>query len=159
MPQMQLPIFPEGVEPITHELAVQKGDGRVVYFNGSMPIFSHDEKDLGSFWMITSQFCVQGNCRQVDIQRVFGVKAVTMKRQVKRYREEGPKVFFRKKGCRGAPVLRPSILIRAQEALDAEKGVTEIATELGVKPDTLRKAIGDGRLKRPRVEEGKKTLR
>lgn len=116
MPQAQLPLFPEGVEHITSELAVQKADGRVTYFNGSMPIFSHDEKDLASFRMITSQFCAQGTCRQVDIQRVFGVTAVSMKRQVKRYREAGPKAFFREPARRGAPVMTPAVGTRGAAA-------------------------------------------
>ncbi|MCG6867267.1 MAG: hypothetical protein LJE91_00625 [Gammaproteobacteria bacterium] len=42
MPQIQLPIFPEGVTPITAVLAFGKRDGRVTYFNGSMPVFVHD---------------------------------------------------------------------------------------------------------------------
>jgi hypothetical protein len=40
MPQMQLPFFPEGVTHITPLLAFRKEDGRVVYFNGSMPVFA-----------------------------------------------------------------------------------------------------------------------
>ena len=48
MPQIQLPIFPEGVTPITPLLAFSKQDGRVTYFNGSMPVFVHDEEDLAS---------------------------------------------------------------------------------------------------------------
>ena len=40
MPQMQLPFFPDGVEHITAELAFEKRDGQVTYFNGHMPVFS-----------------------------------------------------------------------------------------------------------------------
>lgn len=65
MPQMQLPIFPEGVTHITPELAFKKEGGRVTYLNGSMPVFAHDEKDIRTFRMITSQFCVNGNAKQV----------------------------------------------------------------------------------------------
>ena len=38
MPQIQLPIFPQGVTYITALLAFSKQDGRVTYFNGSMPV-------------------------------------------------------------------------------------------------------------------------
>lgn len=158
MPQMQLPIFPDSVAHITNELAVQKGGGRIIYFNGSMPIFSHAEKDTASFWMITSQFCEQGICNQVDIIRVFGVSPTTMKRKVKRYREEGPKGFFRGKGSRGATVLIPCRIEQAQEGLDRGRSIQEIATEMGIKPDTLRKAIQDGRLYRLSNEEEKKDV-
>ena len=47
MPQTQLPFFPEGVTHITPLLAFRKEDGRVTYFNGSMPVFVHEEADLG----------------------------------------------------------------------------------------------------------------
>ena len=39
MPQLQFPIFPEGVTNITPELAFMKKEGRVTYFNGQMPLF------------------------------------------------------------------------------------------------------------------------
>src|SRR3989339_1947383 len=94
MPQMQLPIFPEGVCHITDQLAVKKEDGRVVYFNGHMPVFTHGEEDIASFRMITSQFYVNGTVEQVDISRIFGVTKGSVKRAVKLYREKGPKGFF-----------------------------------------------------------------
>ena len=34
MPQLQLPLFPEGVTHLTPELAFVKKDGRVTYFTG-----------------------------------------------------------------------------------------------------------------------------
>jgi hypothetical protein len=63
MPQIQLPIFPEGVTPITAVLAFSKRDGRVTYFNGSMPVFVHAEENRASFQMITAQFCCQRQCQ------------------------------------------------------------------------------------------------
>ena len=52
MPQIQLPMFPEGVTHITSVLAFEKRDGRVTYFNGMMPVFSHDERDVQTFRMM-----------------------------------------------------------------------------------------------------------
>jgi transposase len=40
--------------------------------------------------MITAQFCVNGNAKQMDIVRAFGVTKISVKRAVKRYREQGP---------------------------------------------------------------------
>jgi hypothetical protein len=45
-------------------------DGQVTYFNGHMPVFSHAETDIATFRMITSQFCVTGHVKQIDIIRV-----------------------------------------------------------------------------------------
>jgi hypothetical protein len=41
MPQLQLPMFPVGVTPVTALLAFIKEDGNITYFNGSLPVFSH----------------------------------------------------------------------------------------------------------------------
>ena len=69
-------------------LAFSKQDGRVTYFNGSMPVFVHEEDDQASFQMITAQFCVNGNAKQADIVRAFGVTKISLKRAVKRSRED-----------------------------------------------------------------------
>jgi hypothetical protein len=54
MPQLQLLMFPNGVTHITSELAFEKKDGQVTYFNGHMPVFTHAEKDIATFRMISS---------------------------------------------------------------------------------------------------------
>jgi hypothetical protein len=106
MPQMQLPFFPEGVTPITALLAFRNEGGQVVYFNGSMPVFVHDQTDVASFRMITAQFCVNGNATQAEVARAFGVAKISLKRAVKRYRADGPKGFHRPRKGRG-PALDP----------------------------------------------------
>ena len=148
MPQMQLPIFPHGVTEITNELAFKKESGSVVYFNGQMPVFVHDELDIQTFRMITAQFCVNGNAKQTEIARAFGISVIGVKRAVKKYRESGPAGFYERPPTRGAPVLTPDVLARAQAGLDAGRNVKEIAENLGLKSDTLKKAVSDGRLKK-----------
>jgi hypothetical protein len=125
MPQRQLPIFPEGVTEITNELAVKKEAGRVIYFNGHMPVFIHAEDDIASFRMITSQFCVNGSATQADIIRAFGVTSISVKRGVKRYREQGPKGFFEPRKTRKATVLTAPILAKAQALFDEGCSVAE----------------------------------
>ena len=46
MPQVQLPIYPDGLTPITSEVAFQRDKGKVYYFNGHLPVFVHEERDL-----------------------------------------------------------------------------------------------------------------
>ena len=87
MPQLHLPMFPAGVTHITDELAFERRDGRIAYFNGHMPVFVHGEDDVATFRMITSQFCVSGYTKQSDIIRAFGVTSISVKRAVKLYRE------------------------------------------------------------------------
>ena len=155
MPQMHLPFFPDGVEHITSELAFEKKDGQVTYFNGHMPVFIHAEDDVATFRMITAQFCVNGNAKQADIARAFGVTLISVKRAVKRYREKGVAGFYQEPNRRGPAVLTPEVLAQAQRLLDEGLETSEIADQLGVKRNTLAKAIGAGRLHKPAK---KKTL-
>ncbi len=146
MPQMQFPFFPEGVTHITSLLAFSKQEGRVTYFNGDMPVFAHDVEDIDSFRMITAQFCVNGNTKQIDIIRVFGISKISIKRAVKLYREAGVKGFYAKRKTRGPAVLTPPVLEQAQQLLDKELETPEVADRLGIKRDTLSKAVRAGRL-------------
>lgn len=148
MPQIQLPFFPEGVTHITPLLAFGVEDGRITYFNGSMPVFVHDQGDLASFRMITAQFCVTGNAKQCEVAQAFGIPKITIKRAVKLYREAGPKGFYRPRQTRGAAVLTAPVLAQAQQLLDEGLEPREVAERLGIKPDTLSKAVRVGRLHR-----------
>jgi transposase-like protein len=147
VPQITLPIFPDGVVHLSPELAVAKRDGQVTYFNGSMPVFTHDEDDIRTFQMITSQFCVNGIVKLADVARVFGVTPISVKRSVKRYRELGPRGFYATKATRGPGVLTPEVINSAQELLDDGKTVPQVAEQLSLKADTVRKAVRDNRLR------------
>jgi len=149
MPQMQLPFFPEGVTHITALLAFRKEAGRVTYFNGDMPVFVHEAADVESFRMITAQFCVNGNATQAEISRAFGVSKISLKRAVKLYREQGPKGFYTPRKRRGPAVLTPPVLAEAQRLLDEGLEPPEVADRLGVKRNTLSKAVRAGRLHKP----------
>jgi len=149
MPQMHLPFFPDGVEHITSELAFEKKDGQVTYFNGHMPVFIHAEGDIATFRMITAQFCLNGNAKQADISRAFGITLISVKRAVKLYREKGVAGFYEKPKPRGPAVLTAVVLKEAQERLDEGLETSEVAEQLAVKRDTLAKAIGAGRLHKP----------
>jgi len=148
MPQIQLPFFPEGVTHITPLLGFCVEDGRVTYFNGSMPVFAHDRDDVATFRMVTAQFCVNGNARQAEIAKVFGIPKVTVKRAVKRYREEGPRGFYVPCKTRGAAVLTPDVLAEAQGLLDEGLETVDVARRLEILPDTLSKAVRAGRLRK-----------
>jgi transposase-like protein len=146
MPQLQLPMFPVGVTPITSLLAFIKEDGNITYFNGSLPVFSHQEEDTRSFQMITAQFCVNGHTQQAEIARAFGVTKISVKRSVKRYREDGPGGFYNPKKRRGAAKLTLPVIEQIQQLLNEHEEVADIAIKFDIKPDTLSKAIRAGRL-------------
>ncbi|MGB5833156.1 MAG: hypothetical protein WBG92_14340 [Thiohalocapsa sp.] len=74
---------------------------------------------------------------------------ISLKRAVKRYRKDGPKGFYTARKRRGPAVLTPSVLVEAQQLLDAGLETPEVAERLGVKRDTLSKAVRAGRLHKP----------
>jgi hypothetical protein len=148
MPQVQLPLFPSGTTLITPELAFERRDNQVVYFNGHLPVFTHGVEDLSSFRMFTSQLIVNGTASQMQIVKAFGVPLVTVKRGVKRYRQGGAKPFFSPPAKRVGHRLTPERLGQAQQLMDEGRSVPEVSRELGVLGSTLHKAIGHGRLRR-----------
>ena len=158
MPQVQLPLFPSGTTLITPELAFERRDNQVVYFNGHLPVFTHGVEDLGSFRMFTSQLIVNGTASQGEIVKAFGVPLVTVKRGVKRYRQGGAKLFFTPPVKRTGHKLTPERLELAQQLLDEGRSVAEVGRELGVLGSTLHKAIDHGRL-RQALKKSPRSLR
>jgi hypothetical protein len=154
VPQLQLPIFPEGMTQLSVELAFQRKDGWVYYVHGMAPVFQHEAKDVAAFRLFTSQLVVQGVVKEADIVRVFGVPRITVMRAVKLYREQGPKGFFKERGVRSAGVLKGETHQKVQGLLDAGKSVPEVGRELKLLPNTLHKAIRQGRLHRVRGGAG-----
>lgn len=146
MPQLHLPIFPIGVTTINSHLAFECRDGKVTYFFGGHPVFIHEEGDLQNFRMITSQFIVTGNAKSSEIITCFGLPAATVKRYTKLYREKGPSGFFQTPVRRGPAVLTPEVLEKAQTLLDEGQSRSDVAESVGVKVNTLSKAIHAGRL-------------
>jgi hypothetical protein len=104
MPQMQLPIFQTGVHHITANLGYQREGDDIVYLHGMMPVFLHHCDDTASFKMIVSQFYLNGNAKQAELVRVFGIQPLALKRWVKKYREGGPSAFFQTRRKRRAPL-------------------------------------------------------
>lgn len=148
MPQLQLPIFPASCTAITNELAFEQRDGTVYYFNGHLPVFSHQADDIASFRFFTSQLIANGNASQGQISRAFGVPLVTVKRCCKKLRDEGAAGFFRPPVARQGHKLTAERIAAAQAMLDEGHDVPAIGAALGVLPNTLHKAISFGRLKK-----------
>lgn len=97
MTETLLPMFYSESTVINSLLAYEKRDGKIYYFHGLVPIFQHPEDDYSSFRLITSQLVVNGVCKQSEIVNTFGVSAISVKRWVKKYRENGASSFYKKK--------------------------------------------------------------
>lgn len=150
MPQMLLPLFSPGVNEITNLVGYERRDGKVWYFLGQLPLFSHEEKDIESFKFITSQLVISGHVKQADIVRAFGVTPNSIKRNVKRLREGGIKGFSRKKKRKKkkTSIMTEEVLTKAQEFINRGCNSIEIGEALSIKPATIRKAISVGRLEK-----------
>lgn len=147
MAQVQLPLFPVGTTAITPELAFERRDDQVIYFNGHLPVFTHETTDLASFRFFTTQLIVNGTATQSQIVKAFGVPMSTVKRCCRQYRERGASGFFKPAARRQGHRLTPERLGQAQALLDQGQSVPELSAQLNILASTLHKAIDHGRLK------------
>jgi transposase-like protein len=154
--QKLLPLFSTDVTLINSLIGFSKRDNQVYYFNGQMPLFFHAEDDMESFKMFMAQLYVQGNVKQSEINRVFKLNAINMKRWVQKFKEGGPGAFYKKESsskARRNSVLTEEVIKKVQSLLDEGYGVSKIGKELNLKADTLRKAISSGKLHRITVKD------
>jgi len=147
MPQVQLPVFPSGCCRINADLAFEQRDKQVTYFNGHLPVFTHEAEDLEAFRMFTSQLIANGSATQGEISKAFGVSLTTIKRYVKKFRQGGVRSMFVAAARRKGSKLTPEVLAEAQRMLDSGRSVPAISQALEVLPTTLHKALDDGRLR------------
>ena len=141
-----MPLIADGATRISDLISVVCENGQWTYFCGVHPVFQHAENDRRAFRMFTAQLVCQGTCRHVDIVRTFGVSKNSVIRSVNAYRAGGVGAFYAPRVARGASVLTPEITAQAQQLLGANWSPREVAEHLGLKLDTLRKAIQQGRL-------------
>lgn len=149
MPQALLPLVPDGATAINDFFSVVREGGRWSYFLGVRPVFQHSEEDRRSFRMFTAQLICQGSCQQGEVVRTFGVSAISVKRSVKKFREQGIEGFYQPRRVRGAAVLTPEVVQQAQTLLFQGRSRSQVAEQLGLKSETLRKAILQGRVSEP----------
>ena len=147
MPQRILPLIPRGATQINGLVSVWRDNESWTYFLATHPIYSHRKTDQRMFRLITSQLIDAGACRQVDIQRAFGVSKSSVIRSLNKLRSGGAEAFFvQRRGRSGGKVLTSEVLEKAQRLLDQGYRRSDAAQQLDVKYDTFRKAINDGRL-------------
>jgi len=147
VPQILLPIIPYGATLINNLISVVRQDKQWTYFCGIQPVFQHPDDDLRSFRMFTAQLCCQGACTQAQIIRTFGISKNSVLRSVAKYRREGISGFYQRRQGHGPLVMTAEVTAQAQRLLDLGRARCEVAEELGIKYDTLRKAINQGHLR------------
>ena len=112
-------------------------------------MFQHDEGDLRSFRMFTAQLCVQRTCKLVEIIKAFGVSKSSVLRSVNKYQHEGIEGFYKPRRTRSALVMTPEVIRLVEQQLAKGNSKADVARELDIPYDTLRKAIDQGRVEQP----------
>jgi transposase len=151
--QTLLPLLPAGSTQINEILGVVNENNQWIYYSGLSPVFSHAKDDFRSFKLITSQWICQGSCRQIDIVKAFGVSEITMKRAVKKFREGGTAAFFEPVNRRGGTVFNEKNLLEAQSLFNEGYTRKEVCQKLGIKLDTLKKALQSDRLTESKINK------
>jgi transposase len=152
--QLILPMIPPGATEINHRVCVWRNEDRWTYFLGTHPIYSHGASDHRMFRLVTSQLIDTGACRLVDVLQTFGVSKSSAIRSLNKLRSEGSEGFFKaRRGRRGGRVMTREVIEKAQRLLQRGYSRREIADELEVPYDTLRKAINDRRLQESESHE------
>ena len=147
--QLKLPLFPKDTKLISECVGIYEREGIVQYIVNGLPVYSHAKEDLKAFRFITSNFIHEGLCRQVDIERGFGVSEDSVRRAYKKYREQGEKGFFGDDARKGsAHKIFGDRRKRIQSKLDKGQSVYSIAKEEGVVESAIRYQIKKGYLKK-----------
>lgn len=164
MLQIQLPLIPSGTKAINNVWSVAVSEKKWIYFQGAFPVFEHRAKDGRSFRMFTAQLICLGGCKQAEIVRAFGVSKNSVSRSVAKFEEGGQEAFFKPRRGRGGSVITKEVGERIEERFALGEDIHEVAAALGIKYDTLRKAISQGRTAKPlrpseRVDASDKSTR
>lgn len=148
MGQPILPLFIEGETSINRKIHYEydKSDNTIYYYLFCHPLFSHSRSDDVSFFLMIAQLIIHGHCKNVEIVKAFGVTPISVKRAVKKFRNGGPPSFFKNRATRGPNVMTPEVITEAQKLLDDGENRSQVAEELGLRVNTLSKAIQAGKL-------------
>lgn len=155
MNQLLLPFVSPGITQINSMVSVWEENDRWTYFLGEFPVYSHRADDQRMFRLTIAQLIESNACRQIEVINAFGVSKSGVIRAQRKLRKYGSEAFFinRRGRSKGGTKLTPKVLGKAQSLLNKRLSRREIAEELGIKYDTLRKAINDGRLKEMELPE------
>ncbi len=148
MGKLFLPGFPEGAIKIGNA-SILKKEGQVTYFSGMDNLFSHSENDKASFRYAICMMIENGHFRASEVERSeLAIAKSTLMHWLKKYREEGPRTFFKPPKVRGRKVITDAIARESGSLLDQGYTLAEVARQLGVNESTLRKSHKAGNIPR-----------
>lgn len=147
---LQIPIYPVGSKNISACLAVNVRGETIEYIANGLNVFSHHKEDYNQFRFVTCNFIEQGLCRQVDVQRCFGISESNVKKYLTKYRTHGPSIFYEEKSVRRS--CSHKILNerkeRIQQKLNEGQSINSIAKQERISEGAIRYQIKQGALKK-----------
>ena len=149
--QMQLSIFPPGVQAISPQLAVARENGCVLLCNGGGPIFSFREDDAEARRLavaVVSHPSVK-LASPMALAEALGIDRSMVFAYRRRYEMKGAAALrTRKTGPKGPHKLHGAKLKKAQAQLDQGASNRAAARAVEVSEGAIRQALKQGRLKR-----------
>ncbi len=76
----------DGIYKINEDVSYGNKGGLRYYFHRNFPIFNHSIEDCNSFRMIVGLMVVMRLCRNVEIQKAFGLSKISIYRWSKKIR-------------------------------------------------------------------------
>jgi prepilin-type processing-associated H-X9-DG protein len=149
MSQPILPLIPSGANKVGELLSIVRENEYTKYYMGVFQIGIHKTSDKATFKAKICELIFCGLCRNKDVLKTFPVSSSSLKRWMRQYKEKGADSFHAASATRGGAVLTDAVIIVAQDLLDKHRTRKQVAGELSVNYDVIRKAVADGRLVMP----------
>lgn len=151
MQQLIMPLIPSGATEINEKVNFFTEESMVHYFIFGVPVFEHHVDDRTGLKIAIGMLVHKGYCRNCEITRHFEVSQSSVKNWVREYGKKGVSAFFSSSKKTSYSVLTEPIKLKAQELLNSGRTRSDVAKELSIKYDTIRKAIKSGRLIEPEI--------
>jgi transposase len=87
-----------------------------------------------------------GSCRPCEIVKAFGINERTLMRDLELYRTEGSAGFFKTVKRGGPRVITEDVKPEIEKLLSQGNSVKDVAAELNISYEALRKAIQRGKI-------------
>ena len=124
-------------------------DGTTTYFSNLLPFESHPAGDVRSTHLRIARFHLTAGISQTTLAEAFGVSRSTVKRAVRRYRNEGADAFFEPRRGRGRTVVDAPKAKQAHELLAQGMSARAAARQLAISPSTFHENLRAGVIVKP----------
>jgi len=147
--QLQLPIFPENTTLINSSVGFYKSKDFIYYLHNGSPIFCHHVDNINNYRYILGNLVQSKLCNAGEISKALGIKCRNVERYAKKLRENGMESFFNQVDHRGECYkMTDTVLLQAQQLLDAGNSQLGSAKILGLSESCIRYHLKNGDLKK-----------